>query len=146
MTLPHDDPAVDDLGDGIVADALMPDLHLLPGVWKIDGYTKVVEDIKANFDVAEGKNFFSFPYDWRRDNRVSARKLAKVTEGWLSAWRRSSGNAEANLVLVCHSMGGLVSRYFLECLEGWKVTQALVTFGTPYRGSLNALDGLVNWP
>ena len=41
-------------------------------------------------------------------------------------------------------MGGLVSRYFLECLEGWKDTRALVTFGTPYRGSLNALDGLAN--
>ena len=41
-------------------------------------------------------------------------------------------------------MGGLVSRYFLECLEGWKDTKALVTFGTPYRGSLNALDGLAN--
>jgi pimeloyl-ACP methyl ester carboxylesterase len=144
MALPHDDPAVDDLGDGIVADALMPDLHLLPGIWKIDGYGKIAEAIKANFKVTEGKNFFSYPYDWRRDNRVSARKLAKLTHGWLSAWRQASGNPEAKLILVGHSMGGLVSRYFLECMEGWKVTKALVTFGTPYRGSLNALDGLSN--
>jgi hypothetical protein len=47
-------------------------------------------------------------------------------------------------VLVGHSMGGLVSRYFIECLEGWKVTRRLVTFGTPYRGSLNALGFLAN--
>lgn len=144
LALPHDDPAVDDLGDGIVADALMPDLHLLPGVWKIDGYGKVAQAIKASFEVTEGRNFFSFPYDWRRDNRVAARRLAQAAHGWLAAWRQSSGNADARLILVGHSMGGLVSRYFLECLEGWKLTRALVTFGTPYRGSLNALDGLAN--
>jgi len=41
-------------------------------------------------------------------------------------------------------MGGLVGRYFLECLEGWKVTRAFMTFGTPFRGSLNALNTLSN--
>ena len=144
LALPHDDPNLDDVGDGIVADALMPDLHLLPGIWKIDGYGKIVEAIKTNFEVFEGKNFFQFPYDWRRDNRVSARKLARAAHGWLSDWRQSSGNDQARLILVGHSMGGLVSRYFLECMEGWKTTKALVTFGTPYRGSLSALDGLAN--
>lgn len=144
LAMAHDDPAADDLGDGIVADALMPDLHLLPGFWKIDGYSKCVESIKASFEVAEGENFFQFPYDWRRDNRVAARKLARAAHDWLMAWRQKSGNANAKLILIGHSMGGLVSRYFLECLEGWQVTKALLTFGTPYRGSLNALDGLAN--
>ena len=41
-------------------------------------------------------------------------------------------------------MGGLISRYFLECLDGWRDTRTLVTFGTPYRGSLNALGTLSN--
>lgn len=41
-------------------------------------------------------------------------------------------------------MGGLVARYFLECLEGWRDTRTLVTFGTPYRGSLNALNFLTH--
>jgi hypothetical protein len=41
-------------------------------------------------------------------------------------------------------MGGLVARYYLEVLEGWRTTRALVTFGTPYRGSLNALNFLAN--
>jgi hypothetical protein len=47
-------------------------------------------------------------------------------------------------VLVGHSMGGVVSRYFLECLDGWRSTRALVTFGTPYSGSLNAVATLAN--
>jgi hypothetical protein len=144
LALPHDDPGVDDLGDGITADALMPDLHLLPGVWKIDGYAKIAEAVMSRFAVTEGKNFFRFPYDWRRDNRVAARQLARASHEWLRDWRASSGNADARLILVAHSMGGLVSRYFLECMDGWRQTRALVTFGTPYRGSLNALDGLAN--
>lgn len=144
LALPNDDPDKDRLDDGIVADSLIPDLHLIPGFWKIDGYTKVAEVITASFDVREGENFFQFPYDWRRDNRVAARKLATSTKAWLSAWRESSGSADAKLILIAHSMGGLVSRYFLECLEGWKDTKALVTFGTPYRGSLNAVDMLAN--
>ena len=41
-------------------------------------------------------------------------------------------------------MGGLVARYYLEVLEGWRDCRALITFGTPYRGSLNALDFLAN--
>jgi pimeloyl-ACP methyl ester carboxylesterase len=144
LALPDDDPSKDDLDDGIVADALIPDLHLIPGFWKIDGYTKITEAIAANFDVRDGENLYQFPYDWRRDNRVAARKLARATGAWLKAWRGSSGNADAKLILIAHSMGGLVSRYFLECLEGWKDTKALITFGTPYRGSLNAVDMLAN--
>ena len=144
LALPHDDPAVDDLGDGIVADAVMPDLHLLPGIWKIDGYGRIAEAIKSGFDVTEGRNFFTFAYDWRRDNRVAARWLQRAAHRWLADWREASGNPGAKLILIGHSMGGLVSRYFLECMEGWRETKALVTFGTPYRGSLNALDGLAN--
>jgi hypothetical protein len=144
LALPDDDRSRDDLEDGITADALMPDLHLIPGFWKVDGYTKIVSALTSEFDVVQGQNFFTFPYDWRRDNRVAARKLATATEGWLRAWKQRSGHDDAPLILIAHSMGCLVSRYFLECMEGWKATRALINFGTPFRGSLNALDALAN--
>jgi hypothetical protein len=83
-----------------------------------------------------------FPYDWRRDNRAAAHKLQRDTHSWLKGWRRESPNAK--LILIGHSMGGIVSRYFLDVLGGWKDTKALITFGTPYRGSLNAVDTLCN--
>ena len=141
----EDDPAdVDDLGDGITAPEVIRDVHLIPGFWKIDGYTKMLRYIEETLDVTRGRNLFEFPYDWRRDNRVAARRLQRQAREWLDAWRASSGAADAKLVLVGHSMGGLISHYFLECLDGWRDTRVLVTFGTPYRGSLNALDTLVN--
>jgi pimeloyl-ACP methyl ester carboxylesterase len=139
-----DDPERETLDDGITADSLIPDLHLIPGMWKIDGYTGIKKRITDDFDVKEGDNFFELPYDWRRDNRAAAWKLKRRAHDWLKAWREKSGSKDARLILVAHSMGGLVSRYFLECLEGWKDTRALVTFGTPYRGSLNAVNTLAN--
>ena len=139
-----DSPTAESLADGVVATELLPDLHVLPGVWKIDGYGAVADFIRASFDVVENENFFAFPYDWRRDNRSSARTLKARTDRWLQQWRAKSGNPEAKLILVAHSMGGLVSRYFLEVLEGWRDTRALITFGTPYRGSLNAVDAIAN--
>src|SRR5215211_3859228 len=71
LSLQDDSPDDKILDDGIVAEKLIPDLHLLPGVWKIDGYSKLCSFIKERFDVTDGLNFFEFPYDWRRDNRVS---------------------------------------------------------------------------
>jgi pimeloyl-ACP methyl ester carboxylesterase len=134
----HDDEA----DDGVTAPLVMPDLHLIPGLWKIDGYSKVSRYILDHFDVTPGRNFHQFPYDWRRDNRVAARRLREQADRWLHDWRREA--PAAKLILIGHSMGGLVSRYFLECLEGWRDTRMLITFGTPYRGSLDALDFLVH--
>lgn len=144
LRLTSDPPDVDDLGDGVSAHRIFPDTHLLPGLWKIDGYAETSKAVRAAFDVTPGQNFFEFPYDWRRDNRVSARRLARAGGGWLRAWRQSSGNGNAQLILVAHSMGGLVARHFLEVLGGWRDTRMLITFGTPYRGSLNALNFIAN--
>ncbi len=41
-------------------------------------------------------------------------------------------------------MGGLVARWYLDREGGAEVTRKLITMGTPHRGSLFALDKLVN--
>jgi len=139
LTLDNDDEV-----DGITATRLVQDVHLLPGFWEIDGYTKTQKVLADTLTADPGKNLFAFPYDWRRDNRIAARQLAEQAPRWLGNWRRESGNADAKLVLVGHSMGGLVARYYLEVLGGWRDTWHLITFGTPYRGSVNAIDSLVH--
>lgn len=141
----HDDDwRVADLGDGIEATRLVESAHIIPGLWKIDGYNEIEDFLLGTFDLTRGVNYFPFPYDWRRDNRASATRLQEKSSVWLADWRAKSGNANAQLVLVAHSMGGLVARYFVEALEGWRDTKAVVTFGTPYYGSLNAVDFLLN--
>ncbi len=123
---------------------LMPTVHLLPGLWKIDGYDDISRFLQYNLELSPGENFFEFPYDWRLDNRISSALLKQKTDDWLEAWRQTSGNPHAKLVLIAHSMGGLISRHFLEIENGWRDTKALITFGTPYRGSPKAIGGLVN--
>jgi hypothetical protein len=140
-----DDPQdVEDLGDGVVATSLFPDVHLIPGLTKIDGYSGVRAALSQRLKLDGAQNYIEFPYDWRRDNRVAARKLARLVPAWLDKWKQVSGYADAKVVFIAHSMGGLVARYYLECLEGWRYARKLITFGTPYRGSLNALDYLSN--
>jgi pimeloyl-ACP methyl ester carboxylesterase len=144
LELDGDDPELDDLGDGVTAPRIIPDTHLIPGLWKIDGYGKIAQTIRKEFDVTAGVNYFEFPYDWRRDNRVHARRLASESAGWLKTWRERSGIDDAKLVLIGHSMGGLICRHFLELHDGWKDTRLLISLGTPYRGSLNALNFIAN--
>ncbi len=144
LTLAGDDPDADDLGDGVSPTRILPDLHLIPGLWKIDGYGAITKRLQKQFELTPGENYFEFAYDWRRDNRVAARRLRRQSHDWLKAWRDKTGNDNAKLVLLAHSMGGLVSRAFLELEDGWKDTRTLVTFGTPYRGSLNAASFIAN--
>ena len=63
-----DDWTKDDLGDGVTAPRLVQDVHLLPGFWQIDGYTAIKTRLFAELTLEEGKNWFDYPYDWRRDN------------------------------------------------------------------------------
>jgi len=151
LTLGDDDPDLDDLGDGVKATRLVADAHLVPGLVKIDGYSTLSRLVTDTFRVVRGDvaggppgNFYEFPYDWRRDNRVAARQLKTLVDRVLPQWRRDTGAEHAKVILLAHSMGGLVARHYLEVLEGWSVCRALVSFGTPYRGSLNAVGFLAN--
>jgi predicted alpha/beta hydrolase family esterase len=92
-----------------------------------------VASLLRTFELPRGENFFEFAYDWRRDNRPSAHPLAAKCDDWLGSWRRRSGSADARLILIAHVMGGLVSRYFLEPLEGWRVSRMLITIGTNFE-------------
>jgi pimeloyl-ACP methyl ester carboxylesterase len=151
LTLGGDDPEAEDLGDGVRATRVLTDVHLIPGLHKIDGYTGLLRLLRDDFGAITGDidsdqpaNCFAFHYDWRRDNRANARKLKRVVDRKLKLWREHSGAHDARAILLTHSMGGLVARYYTEVLEGWRDCRALFTFGTPHRGSLNAVNFLCN--
>jgi hypothetical protein len=135
--------------DGVRATKLMADLHVIPGLWSpIKGYDALVNKLKKWFTApaAAGQvdNLIEFPYDWRLSNVVSARRLKASVVPVLERWRAQTGNPDAKLVLVCHSMGGMVARWFLEVEGGWELTRWLITVGTPYQGAIPALEALCN--
>lgn len=139
----------DDAPDGVEARGLMPDLHGLPGFGPIiRGYSGLTGWLEENFTLtkptpATAGNLLEFAYDWRLSNRNSAQRLKTQVETEWMRWK-ADGHPSASVVFLCHSMGGLVARYYLEALGGAEITRALVTFGTPHRGAADAVIKLVN--
>jgi hypothetical protein len=138
--------------DGVRATRIMP-YTLIPGISYFDGYTGLHDELHHRFALTEGDalnpdgepaNFFEFPYDWRRCNRISAKRLKELVDRELPKWRKHSGSPDAGVILLCHSMGGLVGRYYVEVLRGFECVRALVTFGTPHRGAIDAAASLAN--
>ena len=77
----------------------------------------------------------AFPYDFRRSVEHIANDLDRVVR------ERAQGR---RVVLVAHSMGGLVAAWWWAFLsEGIDVAE-IITLGTPYRGAAKALNVLVN--
>ncbi|MGX9181894.1 lipase/acyltransferase domain-containing protein [Mesorhizobium sp. BHbdii] len=143
LTGPEDE-SLDDLGDGIAASALVDNITIVPGLEKLGGYSILTQALLSRGTLKPGRNLFHFAYDWRRSNRVSSRKLARMAHERLARWRAQSGDEQAQIVFVAHSMGGLVARHFVECMEGWKITRSIIAIGTPFRGSGNSLSSLCN--
>ncbi len=140
--------------DDVVPVALMPDLHLLPGIWSANiGYGKLLDWLRTRFHLIEPSpedpsripNLLPMPYDWRLSNRYNGRRLKGIVEPALERWQsRGEPFSDAKIIFICHSMGGLAARWYIEKEGGAALTRKLVTLGTPYRGALNALDQLMN--
>jgi pimeloyl-ACP methyl ester carboxylesterase len=136
----------------VEAVAVMPDLHVLPGLWTVQlGYGRVLGWLESAFGLVRVTpggppgNFLPVAYDWRLSNRFNGRRLKQVVEPALERWRaRGEPYAEARVVFICHSMGGLVARWYIQREGGAEVTSKLITLGTPHRGALNSLEQLIN--
>jgi hypothetical protein len=133
----------DDIGSGpappqseMEPGGLISGWHLWPGIYGGPGYRRLVEALTR---AAGGDAIRTFGYDWRLSNRNTARLLAGQVQRWLAEWRIATANPDAKVVFVCHSMGGLAVRYYLEVLGGRECTRRLITLGTPYRGSVKAI-------
>ena len=83
----------------------------------------------------------AFPYDFRASIAAAAERLAAEVAGRLAVL--GGAGEPGRVIVVAHSMGGLVARYWMGPLGGWRVCRALITLGTPHRGAPKALDWLV---
>ena len=79
----------------------------------------------------ENKTLFAFPYDWRLDNRETAKKLGQKIDKVLS----TCGCSKVDI--VAHSMGGLVTRYYIQNINANSIDQ-LIFMGTPQLGAPKA--------
>jgi len=120
----------------VVATRLVSGITVLPGLPSYGSYgplTSALRDAYGRQNVAE------FPYDWRRSNRVTAAKLDEFVKVELE--KRTEGTA---IVLIGHSMGGLVARHWLMTSQLAFRCRLLVSLGTPFRGATKALTAIAN--
>jgi pimeloyl-ACP methyl ester carboxylesterase len=75
------------------------------------------------------RNILAFDYSARDSVERAAIDLKEFLK------RRVRGG---RVNLVCHSMGGLIARYFLQELGGARRVDHCITIGTPHRGTYNA--------
>ncbi|MFK7932473.1 MAG: caspase family protein [Saprospiraceae bacterium] len=122
---PHD-VNKDELVDEKLVDILLV-IHGIIGTTEGQVSAALDEDgFGASFDAV-----LSFDYE---NLNTPIEETAKI----LQAKLRDAGvfdNPKAKLTIVAHSMGGLVSRYFIEQMQGHEVVQQLIMCGTPNGGS-----------
>ncbi|WP_329320772.1 MULTISPECIES: esterase/lipase family protein [unclassified Streptomyces] len=109
-------------------------------------YTNLVRGLRPA--VADPAAICEFPYDWRLPVAFNARRLAEAVDRHLAAWtahpayeearRHAPEGRSAEVVLVAHSMGGLLVRELTRIPGAVERVRATLTLGTPFHGAVQA--------
>lgn len=126
----------------VSADSLLRVPAYAPFLQGVEPYTDLVTALRAV--VAHPDAVLEFPYDWRLPVTHNATELHQKARAHLAAWRDHPEYAAmrralpetrpGRLVLVAHSMGGLLVRAMPDDLD----VRATVTLGTPFDGAVKA--------
>lgn len=116
---------------------------------KIGGYKLSKIGQKVN---PKQKNYYVFLYDWRQDNVKSASELADFIE----QVRKDYNDPKLKVDIVAHSMGGLITRYYIRygkqdvindnnftekvTMYGAARVRRMILLGTPNLGSIRSLN------
>jgi pSer/pThr/pTyr-binding forkhead associated (FHA) protein len=116
---------------------ILNEMVIVPNLISFDQYNLLGDYLVDELGYERGNNFIEFAYDWRQDVRQSARELSRFIEGW---------KVDAPITLIAHSLGTLVSRYYVERLGGKNKIGRLLLIGGPHQGvpkiAANLLSGL----
>ncbi len=135
MILSH--PELLDIDEPLEARGLVDEVVIIPNLIKQDQYSALTTYLKEDLAYEAGRDLVEFAYDFRQDNRVSARALGAAIEEW---------NPLEPITIVAHSMGCLVARYYVECLGGGRLVNRVIYLGAPHGGTPYAFASLLHGP
>ncbi|RIK38728.1 MAG: hypothetical protein DCC55_20150 [Chloroflexi bacterium] len=121
--------------DGMEARGIVGEVVLVPNFVKQQHYSRLGDYLEEALGYGRGHDLFEFAYDWRQDNRLSARRLAAAIEEWAPA---------RPITLIAHSLGCIVSRYYVERLGGKQKVGRLILLGGPHAGYPKAISHLLS--
>lgn len=115
------------------------------GIYRQDVYGALISLIRSK-DLGKVENFFYFPYDWRQDNKDSAAAFNR----WLRSDEMLPHLKGRKIVIIAHSMGGLIYRYWWKNYFGGSAKtyafteiQESIFVAVPHYGAPLALYRLV---
>lgn len=126
-------------GSGIYPGGLIADTAAIEGLIRIEGYSQLVRFLVETLGYIPQRTLLTVPYDWRQEIVDSARDLGRAIEAW-------SARGERRVTLIGHSMGALMSRYYVEQLGGERFVERLILLGGPYQGAPGAVLSLFAGP
>jgi len=134
----------------IRADQLIQAPSWFPVLRGVEPYTELVNAVRKV--LADPAALKPFPYDWRLPVAYNAERLAEKAMDHLKGWRDTPAHKAAQrmhptgrparLVIVAHSMGGLLARRLTLVPGVAEEIRAVVTLGTPFHGSVKAVTML----
>lgn len=77
-------------------------------------------------------------YNWLESNKKSAIRLQTLVEQTLPAYYKKRGKICEKVILVTHSMGGLVARYYTQALGGEEKVLGVINGVQPSTGAVAA--------
>jgi pSer/pThr/pTyr-binding forkhead associated (FHA) protein len=117
--------------------AILDEVVIIPNLVKLDQYNRLGDYLVEDLGYKRGVDFFEFPYDWRQDVRISARQLSAL----IDKLPRTQP-----IVIIAHSLGTMVSRYYIERLGGKQRIERVILMGGPHKGVVKALTSLLTAP
>jgi pSer/pThr/pTyr-binding forkhead associated (FHA) protein len=121
---------------------ILQSVVVVPNLIKKDKYVRLGNYLEEGLGYERGKNLLEFAYDWRQDNRASARSLSAT----IDAWQNRSRDAARPITIIAHSMGSLVTRFYLEQLGGKDKVERVIFLGGPHHGVPKAISALYFGP
>lgn len=117
--------------------SIVDEVIIVPNVIKLDQYNRLGDYLVDELSFRRQEDFFEFPYDWRQDVRVSARQLGNLIE---------SIPREQPIVILAHSLGTYLTRYYIEALGADKRVERAILMGGPYKGAVKGLTSMLVAP
>jgi pSer/pThr/pTyr-binding forkhead associated (FHA) protein len=119
------------------ARGIVEDVVVVPNLIRLDQYSHLTNYLRESLGYETGKDLLEFGYDFRQDNRESARRLSAAIEAW---------GVTAPITIIAHSMGCLVARYYVERLGGAGKVERVILLGGPHAGTPYAFASLFRGP
>jgi pimeloyl-ACP methyl ester carboxylesterase len=121
----------------IEARGIVNDVVIVPHIIQSRQYSALGDYLVGSLGYTRGKDLLEYSYDWRHDVRTAAQRLAETIESW---------RVEPPITIMGHSLGTLVTRYYVEKLGGKKVVERIILMGGPHYGTPKAMAVLLSGP